>query len=173
MVKLIKVDAVGHFDTQKKNSSRHAIYSIDFQPNGGRLATAGGDCTVKLWNTEAIFQQSQGLQAKEEESQLLMENNNENQNKIKDNNNDNTLLATLSTHTKSVNIVKWSKDGRFLASGSDDCYILIYRYTPESISTQSYGSNSSTLKNKETWSRCFTLQGHTMDILDLDWSPKG
>ena len=145
MVKLIKVDSVGHFDGKK--SSRHAIYSIDFQPFGGRLATAGGDCTVKLWNTECIVSQ----QSKESVSD--------------------SLLATLSTHSKSVNVVKWSPDGLFLASGSDDCYILVYRYTPDSISTQSFGSNN--VKNKENWSRCFTFQGHVMDVLDISWSLRG
>lgn len=145
MVKLIKVDSVGHFDPKK--SLRHAIYSIDFQPFGGRLATAGGDCTVKLWNTESIVSQ----QSKE----LVSD----------------SLLATLSTHSKSVNVVKWSPDSRFLASGSDDCLIIVYRYTPDAISTQPFGSG--TVKNKETWSRCFTLQGHTMDVLDICWSPRG
>ena len=36
------------------------------------------------------------------------------------------LLATLPDHSKSVNVVRWSRDGRFLASGSDDCYVLVY-----------------------------------------------
>ena len=145
MAKLIKVDSVGHFDPKK--SSRHAIYSIDFQPFGGRLATAGGDCTVKLWNTEAIMSQ----QSKESVSD--------------------SLLATLSSHSKSVNVVKWSPDSRFLASGSDDCLIIIYRYTPDAISSQTFGCSAA--RNKETWSRCFTLQGHIMDVLDICWSPRG
>lgn len=144
MVRLSRVDSVGHFDAKK--TTRHAIYSIDFQPSGGRLATAGGDCTVKLWNTEYLLS---------DQSQSMSD----------------SLLATLSTHSKSVNVVRWSSDGRFLASGSDDCYILVYRYTPDAISTQPFGSN--TVKNRETWSRCFTLQGHVMDVLDICWSPRG
>ena len=144
MVKLTRVDSVGHFDAKK--TSRHAIYSIDFQPFGGRLATAGGDCTVKLWNTDHILS---------DRSQSMSD----------------ALLATLSTHSKSVNVVRWSSDGRFLASGSDDCYIIIYRYTPDAISNQPYGSSST--RNKENWSRCFTLQGHVMDVLDISWSSLG
>ena len=70
-----------------------------------------------------------------------------------------------------MNVVRWSSDGRFLASGSDDCYILIYRYTPDAMSNQPYGSSSA--KNKENWSRCFTLQGHVMDVLDISWSSLG
>ena len=144
MVRLSRVDSVGHFDAKK--TTRHSIYSIDFQPFGGRLATAGGDSTVKLWNTEYLLS---------DQSQSMSD----------------SLLATLASHSKSVNVVRWSSDGRFLASGSDDCYIIIYRYTPDAISTQPYGSNS--FKNRETWSRCFTLQGHVMDVLDICWSSRG
>jgi protein HIRA/HIR1 len=144
MVRLSRIDSVGHFDAKK--TTRHSIYSIDFQPNGGRLATAGGDCTVKLWNTEYLLS---------DQSQSMSD----------------SLLATLSTHSRNVNVVRWSSDGRFLASGSDDCYIIVYRYTPDAISTQPYGSN--TVKNRETWSRCFTLQGHVMDVLDICWSSRG
>ena len=93
---------------------------------------------------------------------------------------DNALLAILSTHTKSVNIVRWSSDGVFLASGSDDNYVLVHRHTPGMVSNQSsFGmmhsssssskSNNKQFVNKESWSRCYTLQGHTMDVLDLDW----
>jgi WD40 repeat protein len=144
MVRLLKPEFIGHFDPKKK--TRHAIYSIDFQPNGGRLATGGGDCSVKLWNTEFLIS-------------------------CDDANLDQALLATLSTHTKSVNVVRWSKDGRFLASGSDDCYILIYKYSSDAISSQPFGNSAH--KNKESWVRCYTLQGHVMDVLDLDWSSSG
>jgi WD40 repeat protein len=81
------------------------------------------------------------------------------------------LLCTLSTHERSVNVVRWSKDGSMLASGSDDCCVLVYRYTPAGMSSQSFGSQK--IKNKETWTRCYTMKGHTMDVLDLDWSPRG
>jgi WD40 repeat protein len=74
-------------------------------------------------------------------------------------------------HTKSVNSVRWSPDGLYLASGSDDSYIIIYKYTPDKPMSQSFGSKP--ISNKENWSRCFTLQGHTMDILDIHWSPRG
>lgn len=85
------------------------------------------DCCVKLWNLDALL--SKPEHAKE------------------------ALLATLSSHEKYVNVVRWSKDGKFLASGSDDNYVFIYKYTPGSISNQSYGISSVGMKNKENWSR--------------------
>ena len=57
-----------------------------------------------------------------------------------------SLLATLEFHTKSVNVCRWSPEGNFLASGSDDTDILIYIHTPHVISTQLFGSKSA--KNK-------------------------
>lgn len=85
------------------------------------------DCCVKLWNFDALL--STPKNAKE------------------------ALLATLSSHTKSVNVVRWSKDGKLLASGSDDNYILIHKFTPGAISNQSFGTTTNAVKNKETWSR--------------------
>jgi len=38
-MKIIQPDCIGHFDSQ---GERHSIYSIDFQPNNKRVATAGG-----------------------------------------------------------------------------------------------------------------------------------
>ena len=152
-MKLIKPSTLGHFDDRKK---RRAIYSLDFQPNAGRLATGASDNSVKLWNIEELldFEGTKDADGDEGDSQSA-------------------LLATLSNHTKSVNVVRWSTTGEFLASGSDDCYILIYKHTPGSISTTSFGASSSSSKNKESWTRCATLQGHSMDILDIDWSPRG
>jgi hypothetical protein len=41
-MKIIKPDIVGHLGSK---SIRHSIYSVDFQPNGNRLATGGGGTT--------------------------------------------------------------------------------------------------------------------------------
>ena len=152
MVRLIKPNSVGHYSENK----RHAVYSLDFQPNGGRLATGASDSCVKLWDVDAMMD---GLSVEAADGAAEEEERD-------------PLLATMSNHTKSVNIVRWSHDGKYLASGSDDCYILIYKFTPDAISNSSFGSSSSS-KNVESWSRCAQLAGHTMDVLDLDWSPRG
>ncbi len=38
-MRIIKADIVSHLS---EKSSKHSIYSLDFQPNGYHLATAGG-----------------------------------------------------------------------------------------------------------------------------------
>jgi hypothetical protein len=81
---VIKSEAVGHV----VKHSRHAIYSVDFQPTAhgsGRLATAGGDCTVKLWNMDAIISAAE----EEEDSPGGHE----------DDEGSDALLATLSLHS--------------------------------------------------------------------------
>jgi hypothetical protein len=46
-MRIIQSDLIGHFATSKGNNGahhtgkRHCIYSLDFQPNGYRLATGG------------------------------------------------------------------------------------------------------------------------------------
>jgi WD40 repeat protein len=86
--------------------------SLDFQPNGHRMATAGGgnnsclichnlcndssynisvDSTVRLWNFTKVVQV-------ESEDQT------------------DHLLATLTSHTASVNIVRWSTNGTYLGN---------------------------------------------------------
>ena len=61
---------------------------------------------------------------------------------------DTALQASLCNHTKSVNVVRWSHDGQFLASGSDDCYILIYKHDSSGSNMQSQPFGSSAIKNK-------------------------
>lgn len=108
------------------------------------------DCTVKLWSLDAFFR------CAETKSPLATSK---------------ALLATLTGHTKSVNVVRWSKLGGYIATGGDDQYILIHRHTPQSTSNQAFGAK--TTKNLEPWSTLLTLQGHSMDVLDLDWCVTG
>ena len=85
MVRIIKPDVVGHVSTTTGSDRktvtrrRHAIYSVDVQPGAhrcsflcsmlgtithycyslihvwNRLATAGGDCSVRLWSLPTLL----------------------------------------------------------------------------------------------------------------------
>lgn len=62
------------------------VYSAHFEPNGkGRLATAGGDNNVRLWQVE-----SDGSERKVE------------------------YLSTLAKHNQAVNVVRWAPKGMFM-----------------------------------------------------------
>ncbi|RHY11857.1 hypothetical protein DYB25_008321 [Aphanomyces astaci] len=99
------------------------------------------------------------------------------------------LLATLTWHEKAVNCVRWSHNGRYLASGSDDHQVLLYELQDGPPAPIPFGSNQ--VPNKEAWVRCSMLKSHTMgmyvchhhkvistarsscvaDVQDLAWSP--
>ncbi len=60
------------------------------------------------------------------------------------------LLATLEDHTRSVSIVRWSRDGTMLASGGDDTHVFIYSHTPNIAVTKMFGSKSAKCKASRT-----------------------
>lgn len=133
--------------TEKPSWIRHEglqIFSIDIQPGGLRFATGGGDQKVRIWNMKSVS---------------------------KDNENDDSnqrLLATIRDHFGSVNCVRWAKNGRYLASGSDDQAILIHEKKAGS-GTSEFGSGEPA--DIENWKVVMTLRGHTADVVDLNWSP--
>ena len=79
------------------------IFSVDAAPDGTRFATAGGDQKVKVWALASALERE--VEADEGAPKCL---------------------ATLSDHFGPVNCVRFSKNGRYLASGSTDTSVLVY-----------------------------------------------
>lgn len=79
------------------------------------------------------------------------------------------ILCSMENHLGCVNSVRWSSSGTMLASGGDDKLIMIWKRVAGG--SGSFGSHGMT-KNSENWRCCFTLRGHTGDVLDLAWSPQ-
>ena len=171
---LIKPSAIGHLDERGK---RHAIYSLDFQPGGPRLATGASDSAVKIWNMETFLSaasnaaSTMNVSSSDNSEHYAADANFSGSPMAADEVAGLALLATLRNHTKSVNIVRWNNDGSFLASGSDDCYVLIYKLLSGPAPAAKFGSSEAS--SVEHWSRCAILHGHSMDVLDIDWSPHG
>ena len=86
------------------HSGKH-IYSIHIHPDGTRFATCGHDEKIKVWSTKALKDISK------EKNQKT-----------------NKLLCTISNHTGSVNCVRFSDDGKLLASGGDDKVVMVYEW---------------------------------------------
>jgi protein HIRA/HIR1 len=61
--------------------------------------------------------------------------------------------------------VRWSPDGQFLASGSDDTKIVIWQFDPNAKT--SFGANPT----PENYRPIRVLMGHDSDVADLQWSP--
>jgi len=130
-----------------------AIFSVDIHPDGSRFATAGqGDGgnngKVIVWNMRPLLNEE--------------DENNEEVPKA---------LSIMDGHQACVNIVRWSRSGRYLASGGDDRFIMIWQFAGYGLAG-GFGSKIKVKKNcGERWKCSYTLKGHSGDVLGLEWSP--
>ncbi|CAH2077186.1 unnamed protein product, partial [Iphiclides podalirius] len=124
--------------------NRDPVLSVDFQPKREaneplRLATGGTDSHVLIWYISITDTGSVKLE----------------------------VAADLTRHQKAVNVVRWSPDGKFLASGDDESIIFVWKQkTEESAPSLEQGEE----QYKETWVVHKTLRGHVEDVLDISWS---
>nr|CDS26360.1 chromatin assembly factor 1 subunit b [Hymenolepis microstoma] len=84
------------------------------------------------------------------------------------------FLANLKRHDSNINVVRWSPTGKFLASGSDDAFITIWKLQEDAKEKpQSKPSDPETDEpvSLETWLPLRFVKGHDFEILDLAWSP--
>ncbi|KAL8566416.1 hypothetical protein ACOMHN_011994 [Nucella lapillus] len=125
------------------------VFSIDIHPDDSRVATGGqgeGDSgKVVIWNMAPIRDE------KEEADTSIPR-----------------VLCQMDSHLGCVNCVRWSENGKFLASGGDDKLIMIWQTSRGFGSGKSFGSNVTIV---EHWRSVATLRGHVGDVLDLAWSP--
>ena len=138
MVQVYKPEFVAHDGTAP-------IFSVDCAPDGERFATAGGDQKVKVWALAPVLDRE--LEADEDAPKCL---------------------ATLSDHFGPVNCVRFSKNGRFLASGSTDTNVLVYALS-DGPGKSAFGSTDA--PNVENWSIAGKYRGHSSDVIDIAWSP--
>uniref|UniRef100_A0A336MWY4 Protein HIRA n=1 Tax=Culicoides sonorensis TaxID=179676 RepID=A0A336MWY4_CULSO len=126
------------------------IFSIDIHPHGNKFAIGGlgiDSGRVTIWNLIPVL----------------------NNDLEQDSNNTPKLLCQMDNHLSCVNCVRWSCNGEFLATGSDDKLVMIWRKT----ATKSGAFGTGGMKqNVENWKCTHTLRGHSGDVLDLAWSPQ-
>ncbi|EMD01181.1 hypothetical protein BAUCODRAFT_200391 [Baudoinia panamericana UAMH 10762] len=118
-------------------------YSCSVSPDGARLATAAGDGHVRIWSTDAILNASDPSYTKPKQ------------------------LASLSYHSGTVHSVRFSPNGRYLASGADDKLVCVYALEPGAPAA-TFGSNDA--PQVENWRVFRRLNGHDNDVQDLGWS---
>lgn len=140
-MRIIKPSWLSHSGEQKD----FEVYSCHVSPDGKRLATAGGDGHVRVWSTEAIYNSHDPEYQKTKPRQL----------------------CHMSHHLGTIHSVRFSPNGRYLASGADDKMICVYhldRSPPAAI----FGTNEP--PPVENWKTYKRLIGHDNDVQDLAWS---
>ncbi|KAF1841041.1 Hira-domain-containing protein [Cucurbitaria berberidis CBS 394.84] len=120
------------------------VYSCHVSPDGSRLVTAAGDGYVRIWSTEAI-----------------LNSNNPEYTKPKQ-------LAAVSHHSGTIHVVRFSSNGRYLASGADDKIVCVYALDKNAPTHAAFGSNEP--PPVENWRVIRRLIGHDNDVQDLGWS---
>jgi protein HIRA/HIR1 len=126
--------------------SNRPICSVDIHPDGEIFATAGWDNYVKIWSFPGLSDPT---------------------------NTKSKLVALLREHTGSVNCVRFSPDGKFLASCSDDSMVFLWQRVRCFGPPSTFGIPDSALQpNKpiQRWSgRRFS--GNSGDVNGIAWSP--
>ncbi|XP_063954269.1 chromatin assembly factor 1 subunit B-like [Lytechinus pictus] len=125
---------------------RDPVYSADFQPGKRslrRIATASTDTNILVWYVNV-----------------------DNDGKAQP-----TFAASLSRHTKAVNVVRFSPDGDILASGADDGLVILWKLQEVGNVAPVFGKEDEDCK--ETWATTKTLRGHLEDVYDISWSSNG
>ncbi|KAK1771717.1 protein HIR1 [Phialemonium atrogriseum] len=140
-MQLIKPSWLSHSGEQKD----FEVYSCHVSPDGSRLATAGGDGHVRVWSTESIYNSENPSYKKPRQ------------------------LCHMSHHLGTIHSVRFSPNGRYLASGADDKIICIYQLDSNPPShAASFGTNEP--PPVENWKTYKRLVGHENDVQDLAWS---
>lgn len=165
---LDKPYSVGHFGEKGQTC---VIYSVALHPDGSRFATGGGDHRVKIWSMEPfrasaseVCENAAANASKETSSSSAFTSASPKPHQVLG---DVEVLAVLPQHTGSVQCVRWSHGGRYLASASDDTYVLIWELRPGATSSAPFGTTEA--PNVENWARVWGLRGHSMDVLDCAW----
>jgi len=146
------------------------VLSLDFQPVCApgeplRLATAGADFHVVIFSvtsSEPVLLDEEGSAAVggEEEggegggSVVNLE-----------------CLCDLTRHQKSVNIVRWSPNGKLLASGDDESIIILWQMKEGGQESAPRLFDEDGPENRENWVVYKIIRSHLDDVYDLAWSP--
>ena len=80
-------------------------------------------------------------------------------------------LCDLTRHQKAVNIVRWSPDGKLLASGDDESVIIVWHLKPGDPCGGGLFDDDG--ENKENWVVYKMIRSHLDDVYDLSWSGCG
>jgi protein HIRA/HIR1 len=105
------------------------------------------DGHVRVWSTESIYNANDPSYTKPRQ------------------------LCHMSHHLGTIHSVRFSPNGRYLASGADDKIICIYQLESGPPTVSTFGTNEP--PPVENWKTSKRLVGHENDVQDLGWSYDG
>lgn len=139
------------------------MFSVDIQPHGERLATAGQDASVNIWSL-SVLQRLAAAEARNGGGGVVAEKAPRPADLQPP---PGAHLARITGHSRSCNCVRWSPNGSLLASGGDDSTVLIYERGGAEVRSKAFGGG------EEDWLVRKPLRGHNGDVTDVCWSPDG
>jgi len=134
--------------------NRDRVSSVSIQPfayptptkeGGTRIATSGDDCHVVIWE----FVTNDGRIEPQ-------------------------CVSDLTRHQSSVSAVRWSPDGKTLASADLESGIFLWTFSENEAVPDLFGETANDeeeIVNQENWTAMSTLRGHLQDVIGLSWSP--
>lgn len=168
---------------------RDRIMAIDFYPNSNFLVTCGPEddskMYVKFWEItenakvkqpisnqyiKDFYANVQSQYPEKEKDLIISQEKCDERNRKLDKIMESCMIKPVflyglnGAHTSTVNVCRFSPDGKYLATGGDDNAVLIWVQKRRYVN---FGSE----EEKVTWSNYKILRGHTGDVYDLSWSP--
>lgn len=150
-------------------------YTVTINSQGTRLASGGLDGCIKIWDTNTINLFFRILDKPYNKNKKPQSGASSAPGADVDNTPDlpdkslRRPLCSMSRHNGAVTSLKFSPDGRWLASGSDDKIVLIWE-KDDSQAPVTFGVEQADL---EHWTVRKRLVAHDNDIQDICWSPDG
>ena len=129
------------------NHDGNPIFSVAVHPDGTRFATGGqgkDSGIVVVWNMAPI---------KSEKTELSSVPK---------------VFCEMTNHLGCVNSVRWSVDGKRLASGGDDAIVMIWQIRGPGVGTSRVFGSDRTVHQQ--WGCVHMLRGHNGDVVDVSWS---
>lgn len=129
----------------KSEINRYTINSIDINPFRSLIVTSGKDALIKIWNITS-------LQNNSAKNNLIVKK------QIRHDNTEN-FCTVFKIYERPVNIVRWSINGKLLASGGGDGRLVLHR--------ESYFKGN----KKKFFKIFFIFKPIQHDIISINWSP--